>query len=148
MEINFDEWEDYIPVGEISPPKIDNPNIFCLYFTDDFISYSCDDKILTKEEFEKEYEIFDSISEEDYEGNSFIRFIKEKDILYNKEKISIFSHKDKETFLLIKNVYKYLISNYQNTGYYVDDNKLTFTGWDSNIIINLKDMKQKTKWIR
>lgn len=141
-EMNFDSWGNYIPFGdtdlkEIAPKEENNPNLIKLLINDEFEVLGGD-----KEYFE---ETFDHYSEQDYNENVFMRFIKDEE----KNGVVVFSSpKNQDIFLIVKDGKKYIVNSYQNSSYYFDDNKLTFAGWDDNLIINTDDMTMKTKNIR
>jgi len=74
-----------------------------------------------------------------------MRFIKDEE----KNGVVVFiSPKNEDIFLVVKDNKKYIVNNYQNSSYYFDDNKLTFAGWDDNLIIDTDNMTMKTKSIR
>ena len=138
-EVDFDSWGSYVPFGDtdvksLIPKEENNPNLIKL----------------TKGEFSifegsERDEWFDRISEEDYNENVFIRFVKDE----AKNDIIVFRcPKDEDIYLITKSDKKILVYNYQNGGYYFDDNKLTFTGWDDNIIVNTDTLELKQKYVR
>lgn len=139
-ELDFDSWADYVPVGNdaIVPPKeVHNPNLMKLSIDDDYELFE-----FTKRDFKQ---CFDNSSECDYDESKFMRFIKDDE----KNGVTIFHcRKNEDVCLLIKDDKKYVFCVYQNTGYYEDDNKLTFTGWDYNIIVDIDEMTFKTKYVR
>lgn len=135
-ELDFDSWEDYKPASESCAVNVENKNLLKLLK---------DDKInllnLSKQDFDQ---MFDNYCEEDYNDNIFMRFIKVEDYKYEGEVISLFeSTKSEDFFILRKNEDIYFIYVYQFNSYYKDKNKLTFIGWDYNVIFNLKKMKCK-----
>lgn len=146
MEIDFDSWEDYKPLGDTDLSELvkiqpTNPNLLKLKSEDDINLLGLD----------KTYyqELFDYYSEEDYDGSYFIRFIKSEEFKNKGESIILFdSPKNEDIFLLKKSEKLYFLNIYQSNNYYQDDDKLTFTGWDYNIIVNLNDMSAKTKYTR
>lgn len=139
-ELDFDscDWPDYVPVGNdevVRQKEMNNPNLIKLSINDNCELFEID----SYEEF------FDNLSETDYDDNEFVRFIKDID----RDGVSIFHcSKDEDFFLLVKDGKKYLLNVYQSNEYYFDDNKLTFTGWDYNIVIDTEKMTSKTKHIR
>lgn len=141
-EMNFDSWGNYIPLGdtdlkEIAPKEENNPNLIKLSIDDEFDVLGGDKKYFK--------ETFEYYSEQDYHENVFMRFIKDEE----KNGVVVFSSPKKEDiFLIVKDNKKYIVSNYQNSSYYFDDNKLTFAGWDDNLIINTDNMTTKTKNVR
>jgi hypothetical protein len=136
--MNFEDWDDYVPVNDlVEKPKTINNNIIELKKDDniDFIGIS-------KENFD---ELFDGTSESDYFFEEIIRFRK----IETFSDVELFeSDKDEDLFILRKSKKLYLTYIYQSNQYYIDDNKLTFTGWDYNIIVNLDDMSHNEKNIR
>ena len=143
MELDFDSWEDYKPVGDgnIEVNEVENPNILKLKVDDDVTLLEVD-----KDDFNQ---IFNHYSEEDYNGNIFLRFRKSHDFEFENEKITLFDCvKNEDSFVLKKNNKLYYLNVYQSGDSYQDENKLTFTGWDYNIIINLKNMTAKTQNVR
>ena len=136
--MNFEDWDDYVPVNDlVEKPKTINNNIIELKKDDniDFIGIS-------KENFD---ELFDQTSESDYFDEEIIRFRK----IETFSDVELFeSNKDEDLFILRKSKKLYLTYIYQSNQYYIDDNKLTFTGWDYNIIVNLDDMSHNEKNIR
>jgi hypothetical protein len=143
MELDFDSWEDYKPVGDgnIEVNEVENPNVLKLKVDDDVTLLEVD-----KDDFN---EIFNHYSEEDYNGNIFLRFRKSHDFEFENEKITLFDCvNDEDSFVLKKNNKLYYLNVYQSGDYYQDENKLTFTGWDYNIIINLNKMTAKTQNVR
>ena len=136
--MNFEDWDDYVPVNDlVEKPKTINNNIIELKKDDniDFIGIS-------KEDFD---ELFDRTSESDYFDEEIIRFRK----IETFSDVELFeSNKDEDLFILRKSKKLYLTYIYQSNQYYIDDNKLTFTGWDYNIIVNLDDMSHNEKNIR
>lgn len=143
MELDFDSWEDYKPLGDgnVEVNEVENPNVFKLKIDDNVNLLE-----IEKDDFE---DIFEYNSEEDYNGNVFIRFVKLDDCEFNESKVIIFSNpKNEDIYLLKKEDKIYFINVYQSGEYYQDDNKLTFTGWDYNIIINIEKMTAKTQNIR
>ena len=143
MELDFDSWEDYKPVGDgnIEVNEVENPNILKLKVDDDVTLLEVD-----KDDFNQ---IFNHYSEEDYNGNIFLRFRKSHDFEFENEKITLFDCvKNEDSFVLKKNKKLYYLNVYQSGDSYQDENKLTFTGWDYNIIINLKNMTAKTQNVR
>ncbi len=136
--MNFEDWDDYVPVNDlVEKPKTINNNIIELKKDDniDFIGIS-------KENFD---ELFDRTSESDYFDEEIIRFRK----IETFSDVELFeSNKDEDLFILRKSKKLYLTYIYQSNQYYIDDNKLTFTGWDYNIIVNLDDMSHNEKNIR
>jgi len=136
--MNFEDWDDYVPVNDlVEKPKTINNNIIELKKDDniDFIGIS-------KENFD---ELFDQTSESDYFDEEIIRFRK----IETFSDVELFeSNKNEDLFILRKSKKLYLTYIYQSNQYYIDDNKLTFTGWDYNIIVNLDDMSHNEKNIR
>jgi hypothetical protein len=136
--MNFEDWDDYVPVNDlVEKPKTINNNIIELKKDDniDFIGIS-------KENFD---ELFDRTSESDYFDEEIIRFRK----IETFSDVELFeSNKNEDLFILRKSKKLYLTYIYQSNQYYIDDNKLTFTGWDYNIIVNLDDMSHNEKNIR
>jgi hypothetical protein len=136
--MNFEDWDDYVPVNDlVEKPKTINNNIIELKKDDniDFIGIS-------KEDFD---ELFDRTSESDYFDEEIIRFRK----IETFSDVELFeSNKNEDLFILRKSKKLYLTYIYQSNQYYIDDNKLTFTGWDYNIIVNLDDMSHNEKNIR
>jgi hypothetical protein len=143
MELDFDSWEDYKPVGDgnIEVNEVENPKVLKLKVDDDVTLLEVD-----KDDFN---EIFNHYSEEDYNGNIFLRFRKSHDFEFENEKITLFDCvNDEDSFVLKKNNKLYYLNVYQSGDSYQDENKLTFTGWDYNIIINLNKMTAKTQNVR
>jgi hypothetical protein len=136
--MKFEDWDDYVPVNDlVEKPKTINNNIIELKKDDniDFIGIS-------KENFD---ELFDRTSESDYFDEEIIRFRK----IETFSDVELFeSNKNEDLFILRKSKKLYLTYIYQSNQYYIDDNKLTFTGWDYNIIVNLDDMSHNEKNIR
>jgi hypothetical protein len=136
--MNFEDWDDYVSVNDlVEKPKTINNNIIELKKDDniDFIGIS-------KENFD---ELFDRTSESDYFDEEIIRFRK----IETFSDVELFeSNKNEDLFILRKSKKLYLTYIYQSNQYYIDDNKLTFTGWDYNIIVNLDDMSHNEKNIR
>lgn len=135
-ELDFDSWEDYKPASESCAVNVENKNLLKLLK---------DDKInllnINKQDFNQ---MFDNSCEEDYNGNIFMRFIKVEDYKYEDETISLFeSPNDEDFFIFKKNDEIYFLYVYQFNSYYKDKNKVTFVGWDYNVIFNLKKMKCK-----
>lgn len=143
--MNFDDWDDYSPITTTTDIKVNkpvNPNLIELDENDD---------ISPLEMSEEEYsQIFEYYSEDViWNENPVVRFTKETEYIIDDEKIEIFnSTKNDELFLIRKGDNKYLTHIYQPNEYYLDDTKLTFTGWDYNIIVDLKNMKYKTINVR
>lgn len=138
IDDDFDSWGDYIPVSDKKIEVVTNPNLIKILIDDDYQVFGWS----SVEEFKDD---FDNFSEIDYDNNEFIRFIKEDD----KNGIKIFScPKHEELFLVVNGDHKFIVYSYQNSGYYFDDNKLTFTGWDNNIIIDIVKMTSKTFNVR
>ncbi len=138
---DFADWEDYIPLEEdlsITKKEVVNPNRIKLKLTDTINLLEVD-----KEWFE---EVFDNESTSDMYDEAFINFIKGKNITDNIEEFEC--AKETDLFLLRKDGQLYLGYVYQMNSSYVDDNKLTFTGWDYNVIVNLDDMTSKTINVR
>lgn len=143
MELDFDSWEDYKPLGDgdVEVNVVENPNILKLKINDNINLLEVD-----KEDFN---EIFKNYSEEDFNGDEFMRFVKSHNFEYKNEVITLFDCvKDEDGFILKKNDKLYYLNVYQSGESYQDENKLTFTGWDYNVIINLKDMSAKTQYVR
>jgi hypothetical protein len=143
MELDFDSWEDYKPVGDgnIEVNEVETPNVLKLKVDDDVTLLEVD-----KDDFN---EIFNHYSEEDYNSNIFLRFRKSHDFEFENEKITLFDCvNDEDSFVLKKNNKLYYLNVYQSGDSYQDENKLTFTGWDYNVIINLKNMTAKTQNVR
>lgn len=141
MELDFDSWEDYKPLGDVEVNVVENPNILKLKINDNINLLEVD-----KEDFD---EIFKNYSEEDFNGDEFMRFVKSHDFEYENEVITLFDCvKDEDGFILKKNDKLYYLNVYQSGESYQDENKLTFTGWDYNVIINLKKMTAKTQNVR
>jgi hypothetical protein len=140
MELDFDSWDDYVPVGDnaITPKEVNNPNI---------INLKKDDSInlleIEKDSFD---EIFDYQKEYDFNENEIMRF-KKVETLNNGVEV-FYAIKDEDSFLIKKEEELYFLNVYQSNEYYEDDNKLTFTGWDYNIIVNLNTITAKTKYVR
>lgn len=135
-ELDFDNWEDYKPVSELDLVEKENKNLLKLLK---------DDKInllnISKQDFDQ---MFDNSCEEDYNGDIFMRLIKVEDYKYEDETISLFeSPNDEDFFIFKKNDEIYFLYVYQFNSYYKDKNKVTFVGWDYNVIFNLKKMKCK-----
>jgi hypothetical protein len=142
MELDFDSWEDYKPIGDgdVEVSEVENPNILKLKSVDDVTLLEVD-----KENFN---EIFKNYSEEDFNGDEFMRFVKSHKFEYDNEVITLFDCvKDEDVFILKKNDKLYYLNVYQSGESYQDENKLTFTGWDYNVI-NLKKMTAKTQNVR
>lgn len=143
MELDFDSWEDYKPLGDgdVEVNVVENPNILKLKINDNINLLEVD-----KEDFD---EIFKNYSEEDFNGDEFMRFYKSHNFEYENEVITLFDCvKDEDGFILKKNDKLYYLNVYQSGESYQDENKLTFTGWDYNVIINLKKMTAKTQNVR
>lgn len=143
MELDFDSWEDYKPLGDgdVEVNVVENPNILKLKINDNINLLEVDE-----EDFN---EIFKNYSEEDFNGDEFMRFVKSHNFEYKNEVITLFDCvKDEDGFILKKNDKLYYLNVYQSGESYQDENKLTFTGWDYNVIINLKDMSAKTQYVR
>jgi len=135
-ELDFDSWEDYKPASESDAVNVENKNLLKLLK---------DDKInllnISKQDFDQ---MFDNSCEEGYNGDIFMRFIKVEDYKCEDETISLFeSPNDEDFFIFKKNDEIYFIYVYQFNSYYKDKNKLTFIGWDYNVIFNLKKIKCK-----
>ena len=135
-EIDFDGWEDYKPVNELDLIEKENKNLLKLLK---------DDKInllnISKQDFDQ---MFDNSCEEDYNGNIFMRFLKVEDYQYDDKTISLFEDpKNEEFFIFKKDEEIYFLYVYQFNSYYKDKSKVTFVGWDYNVIFNLKKMKCK-----
>ena len=138
IDIDFDSWDDYKPVGDSDLKEIrvedKNPNLFKLSADDEYETVG----------FEKD-EFFENSSEFDYDENEFVRFIKDEE----KNGLKIYHcPKDEDVFLLIKNDKKFVVYVYQSNEYYFDDNKLTLTGWDYNVVCDVDKMTFKTKYVR
>jgi hypothetical protein len=141
-ELDFDTWGDYTPVSDNFEQKNqrdlvrDNSNIYVLLKTDsvNLIELNNSDWL----------DMFDGYSEEDYDGVEFIRFKKDQ----SEGNLSIFSIPNGDLFLVKNNDLLYVIYVYQSNGYYIDDDKITFLGWDYNIILDVKTMNSKTIYIR
>lgn len=143
MELDFDSWEDYKPLGDgdVEVNVVENPNILKLKINDNINLLEVD-----KEDFN---DIFKNSSEEDFNGDEFMRFVKSHNFEFEDEVITLFDCvKDEDGFILKKNDKLYYLNVYQSGESYQDENKLTFTGWDYNVIINLKDMSAKTQYVR
>jgi len=139
MELDFDSWEDYKPVGngEIKVDVVDNPNILKLRVGDELS--------LLEIEQEDYNEIFNHYLEEDYNGDEFVRFKKTEEF----EDVVVFECvKNEDSFILKKDDKLYYLNVYQINNYYKDGNKITFCGWDYNIIVNIKKMTSKTINVR
>jgi hypothetical protein len=88
--------------------------------------------------------MFENSCEEDYDGNIFMRFIKVEDYEFDDGVISLFEDPKNEDFFIFKKDEEiYFLYVYQFNSYYKDKNKVTFVGWDYNVIFNLKKMKCK-----
>ena len=138
--IDFDDWEDYKPYNGEVLEEVDNPNVLKIYIDNDINLLE-----IGKKDFKS---IFKHFSEENNNGE-FMRFIKSQEFSFNDERVTLFtSNSDEDSYVLKKNDNLYYFNVYQSNEYYQDDNKLTFTGWDYNIIINIENMKSNTKNIR
>lgn len=139
--INFDDWEDYKPYNGEILEEVDNPNVLKIYTDTDINLLE-----IGKKDFKS---IFKHFCEENNKCELFMRFIKSQEFSFNDERVTLFtSNSDEDSYVLKKNDDLYYFNVYQSNEYYQDDNKLTFTGWDYNIIINIENMKSKTKNIR
>lgn len=133
MENWYDGLDDYVPAEErtLNDKNGDNPNI---------IIVDKDTKINLLEWSRKDFDEWMSY------GRDVFRFIKNNND-YNG--VNIFqSRDDEDMFILNKDGDLYLLNVYQSNEYYLDDNKITFNGWDYNVVVNTDDMSSKTINIR
>lgn len=130
----WDDMDDYVPVDERKDDQKDNPNIITL------------DKVMNinlcgwvRTEFER------------FLGDGNAILIKDTSISidYNGESFEVFqSREDSDVFAIRNGDDIYSLNVYESNNYYIDDNKITFNGWDYNIIFNMENRSFKTIYVR
>jgi len=123
--MDYELWETYVPVSDDLTPPV-NKNI-------KLVNADCCELINIDEED------LDYILDDNEMRFAYSSIEGDAKIWYNNSS---------EFYVIEKDEINYLVYNYQNTGYYVEDNKVTFTGWDDNVIVDLTDMKFKIKHVR
>lgn len=137
---DVDEWGDYEPTLN-EKKEIINPDIFPLRRNTEFSLIEGFDK----DEFE-EYVIgeLDEDDEDDYTP-----FMKSGEYQINGETVTSFTSADNDEYnIIVKGTKNYFIYIYQPNNEYKDGNKLTMTGWDYNIIVDMSNMTFKRKNVR
>lgn len=85
------------------------------------------------------------LTEDDEFSDPFLRFLKSDEY----DNVHIFNLRKNDDFFIIKKGDELTFINvYQISNYYEDDGKVTFCGWDYNVIVNLEDMSIKTVYVR
>jgi len=125
---DFDTWDDYTPIlTEEFDPKIEkykNPNI--LLIDDKFIKNLIWLNDLYSEDME---EIGENLCDATYHKSR------------NEYGIQFYSSQSEDDMIMEKDGKFYFLSVYEIKGEYERNGILTFTGWDSNYLINIETME-------
>jgi hypothetical protein len=147
-EFDFDNWEVATPSKEVEKKQFTDGKIIDLNIRDEYkvlspVQEDDDDVnfIFGLNMFDK----LENLSEEQI-ADLTIRFK-----LYEEYSNGVKLYEkmnDEDTYLIVKDNIKYIVYCYETANLYEDDEKLTFCGWDYNVIVNLKKMTVKEKNIR